>query len=582
MAKYNQKVTQGIYKRVVGAMSGLANIDVEIDAQVTPHWDPNARVVRMPLTISYADNDEEEFQLGRGITVHEASHVMFAPDIATNDKDLAEWFNVFVDCNNEWKTTQLWPHLAEPLAYKTKKLVEKRPKILKSDNPFVQVIMRCDKLANLKPEFPDNYNPDLKKFVEQVSNRFHHKNMAEANGEELIKFTNDVNKEWQKLCKNKEELCNNSGQKAVHKLMKELGEMIKKGADAEAIADKQQEIEEAQQSGSQWFEDEVNRQLIRETKGHGKNNYNKMSLDELKKMLAEANDKAGSVKAVGNSWGCDVINVGNIDTVRSGISGTNDKSFDGKSAYKQGKKVHSALKKKVNLQEDFEKRHRSGRLDLTEIRRQVGQMGRVYKETVFERENNFTRGGEWAIEVLCDCSGSMSGRKMKEAKQALATLAYALDGLPNVKYALTGFNYHGTPVEIQVKRFKDRKFDIRRLDSLRADDGNADGYNIRAASKRLLKYRNIKKVLVVISDGQPAYVNGIDDTKKSVEIAERYGIKVIGIGIEGCTEKALNEIYPTSYYFNNNDNLHKELTNLILQALGQREKTTLVKRRWER
>ncbi|MAH49964.1 hypothetical protein CMI37_29365, partial [Candidatus Pacearchaeota archaeon] len=72
------------------------------------------------------------------------------------------------------------------------------------------------------------------------------------------------------------------------------------------------------------------------------------------------------------------------------------------------------------------------------------------------------------------------------------------------------------------------------------------------------------------------------DTKKSVEIAERYGIKVIGIGIEGCTEKALNEIYPTSYYFNNNDNLHKELTNLILQALGQREKTTLVKRRWER
>jgi len=585
MSKYNEKITRGIYKRIVGAMSGLADIDVEINAQVTPHWDPNHRVIRMPLTISYADNDEEEFALGRGITVHEASHVLFAPDISSKDgnKDFAEWFNVFVDCNNEWKTTQLWPHLKDPLAYKTRKLLEKKPKLLKSDNPFMQVIMRCDKVAELKPKFPENYNPKIQKFVEQVSARFHHKNIAEATGEEVKAFTKEVNEEWQKLCKNSEEECKNSGSKAIHKLMKELGDIIKKGGTPADVKAKQEEISKAKGEAPQWFEDEVNRQLVREaTKTVGQNNYNNLSLDELKKMLAEARPQEGSVKiAPGNSWGCAEINVGQMDSFRAEVS--TDKTIDLKTAYKQGKLINKSLRKKVHLQEDFEKKHRSGRIDLTEIRKQVAQMGRIYKESTFERENDFKRGGEWAIEVLCDCSGSMSGTKMREAKLALSVLGYALDGLPNVKYALTGFSHaNGVPVEYQVKRFKDKRFDIRRMESLTAGDGNADGYNIRASSKRLLKYQNLKKVLVVISDGQPAYCNGIEDTKKAVAIAERYGIKVIGIGIKGCTEESLNEIYPNSYYFNNTKDLHKELTSLILSALGQRDKTILVKRKWER
>lgn len=582
MSKYNAKVTRGIYKRIVGAMSGLADIDVEIDPQVNPHWDPNKRVIRMPLAVSFADNDEEEFAIGRGIAVHESSHVLFAPDISTNDKDLAEWFNVFVDCNNEWKTTQLWPHLKAPLAYKTNKLLSKKPKLLKSDNPFMQVIMRCDKVAGLKPEFPEKYNPKIQKFVEQVSNRFHHQNIAEATGQALIKFTKDVNEEWQKLCKNKNEECNTSGSKPIHKLMKELGDLIKSKGSQSDIDAKQAEIQESTKDATGWFEEEVNRQLIGETsKRHGANDYSDLTLDELKKMLAEARPQEGSVKiAPGNSWGCGEITVGEIATIRPELS--QDKTIDLNSAYKQGKLINKSLRKKVHLQNDFEKRHRSGRIDFNEIRKQVAQMGRIYKESMFERENDFKRGGEWAIEVLCDCSGSMSGLKMKEAKLALSTLAYALDGLPNVKYALTGFSHAGVPIEYQVKRFKDRRFDVRRLESLEANDGNADGYNIRASAKRLLKYRNLKKVMVVISDGQPAYINGIDDTKKSVQLAERYGIKVIGIGIKGCTEKSLNEIYPNSYYFNNTNNLHKELTTLILQALGQKKKVVLVKRKWER
>lgn len=121
-----------------------------------------------------------------------------------------------------------------------------------------------------------------------------------------------------------------------------------------------------------------------------------------------------------------------------------------------------------------------------------------------------------------------------------------------------------------------------KLEMLGAGGGNCDGLNIREAGKRLLKFRNMKKILVVISDGQPAYIEGIDDVKKKVQVAERFGINVIGIGIEGCCEESLKDMYPTNYMFEDTENLHTELTNLILAALGQRDKIKLVKRVWER
>jgi|TARA_Y100000310_G_scaffold340611_1_gene437053 hypothetical protein len=579
MAKYNQKTLTGIYKRIVGAMSGLADIDVRIHAQTSPHWNPEDRSVNMPLSVFFADNDEEDFTFGRGIVVHESSHVLFCPPFEPDSKDLAEWFNVFADCNNEWKTTQLWPHLKQPLAAKTQALVKKRPAVLTSDNPFMQVIMRCDKVSELSPEFPENYDPDLVDFVEWTTKSFHTGNIAEATGDELIEFCKSVNDRWQKLTSTKKQE-GAKGSTRTHKLMKELGDLIKSGASKEAIQKKQEQIAKSS-TKKELFKQGIDRTIIGELgKISGTPNYNNLSLEELKEKLKEA--KPGKVgETAQGGWGCDEIPQHNVVTGQP----YHDSGFeiDKSKAYKQGKKINRALRRKIHLQEDYEKRHRSGRIDFNEVRRQVGQLGQIFKENIFERNNTFTRGGQWAVEVLVDCSGSMNGRnKMWEAKQAMATLAYALDGLPNVKYALTGFNFAQDVQEMPVKRFQDRKFDMRKLSALYADGGNCDGHNILAAAKRLNKFRNIKKLLVVISDGQPAYQNGIDHTKKAVEVAERFGIRVLGIGIEGCTEKALEHIYPNRYLFENTENLHQELTGLILSALGQRDAVKLVKRAWER
>jgi hypothetical protein len=584
--KYNEKTLKGIYKRVVGSMSGLMDINVEIHPQVCPHWDPEQRTIRMPNVISFADNDEEDFIIGRGIVVHESGHVLFCPPFdSEGDQDLAEWFNVFLDCNNEYKVTELWPHLKKPLAYKTQVLVKKKPAILKSDNPFMQVIMRCDKLAELKPEFPSDYPEYLEDFVNEVVNDFESKEIYKATGNIVLEFTKEVNTKWKKL-KDEKDPQGTLAQKArgdkIHKLMKELGDLIKSKGDQQAIKDVQEKIKEAG-TLEKWFEQEIDKRMLNTAKGSPEN-FNDKSLEELKEMLKKVSEDAEVTLKGG--WG-----VSDLSKCKDVITSApweseyaNDFALDMTSAYQQGKKVNRALKKKVNLQSDFEKRHRSGTIDLDEIRRQVGHMGQIYKETVFKRDNDFTRGGQWAIEVLVDCSGSMcNGTKMVDAKQALGTLGYALDGLPNVKYALTGFTHNAQgPTDIQVKKFSDRRMDIKKLDLLHPTGGNADGYNVRSACKRLLKYKNMKKVLVVISDGQPAYEDGIDDTKKAVQLCEKFKINVVGIGIKGCVEQVLEEIYPKRYMFENTENLHQELTSLILGCLGNRSQAILVKNKWSK
>ena len=112
-----------------------------------------------------------------------------------------------------------------------------------------------------------------------------------------------------------------------------------------------------------------------------------------------------------------------------------------------------------------------------------------------------------------------------------------LDGLPNVHYALTGFTENSGPVDVMIKKFGEKKINIKKLDGLAAGGGNCDGFNIRSSAKRLLRFKNMKKVMIVISDGQPAYNDGIDDTKKSVKQAEHFGIRITSYNV--CYTKLL-------------------------------------------
>ena len=579
--KYKKKVLAGIYRRVVGAMSGLKGIKVELHEQVTPHYDPDKSTIFMPPKISFATNEEDAFTFGRGITVHEASHVLFAPDLRKEIhkvpkdewEDFREWINVFADINNEYKVTEIWEHLKEPLHDKTVAILKAHPEKLETDNPFIQVLLRIHPFGDLKAKFPKDYNPDLKKFVEATVSSFQKQEVHRIKARALVKYTHNVFEEWAKVKDQHER--DKQASDELQGLMRDLGAAIKAGNDPARKAI-QKKIDKLN-LGKGWFKEGPDRRLLRKNKDVSGGDYNNIDIEDIKKMLREKAKDEAKIGLKKGGWGTQKMPKTKDIPLRQPAEDESpfNYPFDIDEAYTEGKQINRKLRKKVALQEDFATRQRSGIVDFNEVRRQVNSAGRLTSSQVFERKPQYNKGGEWAISVLIDCSGSMgAGSKMSNAKQALATLAYALDGLPYVHYELRGFTTGGMhgPEEIKIKNFEQRKMNIESIKKLAAEAGNCDGFHILASVKRLRRFKNMKKLMVVISDGQPAYENGLEHTAEAVKIAERYGIKVLGIGIEGCHLATLESCYPFNYFFHNSSELDEELTKLILDALKNKRK----------
>jgi Mg-chelatase subunit ChlD len=614
MGLYPRELTRRVFERVVGAMSGLSEIKVELDDNQCPHFSPEEKKIVTSYVIPYADTDKESFDFGRAIMVHEASHLLFAPDVPSIKKKLQKlvkdfnkeaksklpetygqrifqtWLNIFLDSNNEYRVSKLFPHLGVELKRNTEKLYEKRKKGLATDNPYMQTLMRIDKVATLHPIYPPNYG--FSKFIDEVVKEYHDKKLYEAKSSEILDFTLKVTKKFAKLC-DADDL--DEIKEMIESLQKELAGMIREGGHTDT------EIKEIEQKISDLngklktleYSDKLDKKRYREsiTGETTQSDYSEFTLEELKDMLKRGEEEKMRAGLRENSaWGNSNIDDLGIEEVdpRQYYAGksSSDEEYNDAHAYSTGKAIHRQLLNRIKLAKDQESKHLSGDLDLEEIRRQVGEYGRVISERVFERPEKFTRLGEWAIEVLVDCSGSMSGHKMSQAKQCFATLAYALDGLPNVRYSLIGFTEFSKSTEFVVKSFSENRLLKDKLRLLRSESGNADGLHILNAITRMKMYPHLKKVLFVISDGQPAFnykgKDGITATKEAVVEAEKHGIKVVGIGIPGATAESLKEIYPVNYLFDNNTGtLADDIANLVISSLGDKHAAKLVKNKWD-
>jgi hypothetical protein len=115
-----------------------------------------------------------------------------------------------------------------------------------------------------------------------------------------------------------------------------------------------------------------------------------------------------------------------------------------------------------------------------------------------------------AIFVLVDWSGSMMGQKMKFAADAAQRLVWCFDRVLNVPVALAAFsdrqsfcdigyikpyNTRGMPAEEIAKRFA--KFGAY-------TSGNNDADSVNWAYHQILKRKETRKLLLVVSDGAPA------------------------------------------------------------------------------
>lgn len=145
---------------------------------------------------------------------------------------------------------------------------------------------------------------------------------------------------------------------------------------------------------------------------------------------------------------------------------------------------------------------------------------------------------DMAVGILVDCSGSMCGTRIENARRC-AYVTYEFCKALNIPCFVFG---HTTKREdvIMFSVADENSLDkdeSERIFALQACNSNRDGYALRYCLKKLEKIEAKDRLMLVISDGQPAHYGysqkeGKADLQDAVHTAIKKGIFTIAAGID--------------------------------------------------
>jgi cobalamin biosynthesis protein CobT len=180
-----------------------------------------------------------------------------------------------------------------------------------------------------------------------------------------------------------------------------------------------------------------------------------------------------------------------------------------------------------------------------------------------------------AITVLVDMSGSMGGDKVFNAL-ASTKLVNEVCSTLNIPLEILGFtdvnesDKESDPLMFVYKSFSDFKVSNNSLEeyfsmSSRYMEGNPDGENILWAYDRLVKRKEKKRILIVMSDGSPAASRGMRGistfTHKVIEEIEKAKlVDIYGLGL--CSD-SVKDYYKSHSIVNEPQNIPSKLIELI-------------------
>ncbi len=164
--------------------------------------------------------------------------------------------------------------------------------------------------------------------------------------------------------------------------------------------------------------------------------------------------------------------------------------------------------------------------------------------------------------ILGDRSGSMDGEQMSVAVQSAFVTAEALELLPGVACAVGFFPWGSTQVA-QLKDFGEKPKASRF--ALTANGGTPMAEALLWAGMKLSHRKEPRKIIVVMTDGQPADVPA---TLRAMDRLSGCGIETYGIGI--LDKNILHWLKEGARSIDRIEELPKALVDVLKEALVER------------
>jgi hypothetical protein len=174
------------------------------------------------------------------------------------------------------------------------------------------------------------------------------------------------------------------------------------------------------------------------------------------------------------------------------------------------------------------------------------------------------------ITVLIDESGSMHGRKSRDAARMAIMLEQAYKMFPVGQLFIYGFTSdHGDDFNT-IYRYREPGLDVKfGLGSVQGRSNNRDGHAIRAVARRVRKFTQDPMLYFILSDGQPAgeryYGTGaVKDTADAVKEVTKMKFYPIQIGIE-VDESVQAKMYTDFINYEDSRQMVEGIRKLLLQ-----------------
>lgn len=232
--------------------------------------------------------------------------------------------------------------------------------------------------------------------------------------------------------------------------------------------------------------------------------------------------------------------------------------------------------------------HRSGRLHSASLHRVLQNDPKVFQR---KQEHN---SKDTAVTLLVDNSGSMHGSRIIVAMQAAYALGQTLERV-GIASEILGFTTGSLSASARQQVYDEHRKGIYfcRTDTIvmpifksfsermtptvkkriayqiNVQSGmntNIDGESIEYAAQRLIPRRERRKVMMVMSDGQPVGQNTGWHLKNTVDKLNKMGVETVGIGIQS---NAVQHFYDRSMVLNKIEDLPAAVMGELRRILSK-------------